>query len=84
MAIRHELALSRETLHRLSFENAFRAVEVVEYAAVKDKEAGADKAGVDFGFSMKRLTWPCASDSSTPKREIGGTDVTVASLPWLL
>src|SRR5215472_16690631 len=44
VAIRHELPLAREALERLAFEDALRAGEVVENAAVEDEEAGADQA----------------------------------------
>src|SRR6266849_1646645 len=44
MAIGHELALAGQALERFAFEDALRAVEVIEHAPVEDKVAGADQA----------------------------------------
>ena len=44
VTIGHQLTFARQALQRFAFENALRAAEVIEHAAVEDEEAGADQA----------------------------------------
>ena len=54
MPVRHELTFTGEALHRFTFEDAFRAAEVIEYAAIEDEESGANQA-VRFRFLHEAL-----------------------------
>src|ERR1700682_20602 len=44
MTIGHELAFARQSLQRLTFEDAFRSVKVIKHATAEDEEACADQA----------------------------------------
>ena len=55
--------------------------EILEKLPLKYKEAAVDQAALYLGFSRNSSTRP-SSISSSPKRVIGRTPVTVASLPF--
>ena len=42
VAIGHELTFTRQPFQRFAFEDAIRTAEIIEYAPVEDKKAGAD------------------------------------------
>src|ERR1700722_11633802 len=54
MSIRHELTLACQPLQRFAFEDAFGAAEIIENAAIEDKEASTDQS-VGFGFFHEAL-----------------------------
>src|SRR5580700_1013275 len=54
MTIGHKLAFAGQPLQGLTFADALRSVEVIEYAAIEDKESGTNQS-VGFGFFHEAL-----------------------------
>ena len=72
VAIGHELAFARQAFQRFALEDALRAAEVIEDAAVEDEEAGADQA-VGLGLFHEALHLPCGVgfEHSEPRDRAG-------------
>src|SRR5271155_4746207 len=54
MPIGHELTFTRQSLQRFPFEDALRAIEVIEHAAIENKKTGTDQA-IRLGFLHEAL-----------------------------
>jgi hypothetical protein len=77
------LAVDRQSFRRLAVEDAIVAAKIIVNSTIQREEAGALQPS-DGGFSMKLSTRSSRFRSNIPNREMGGTVVTVAILPWLL